>query len=179
MALAIVDEWSGRSDAQLWAAVRDFMDLGAVAVVPVIDPATKTLSEALDDPDRREMVSRRVRRGQWRLRRKLLDAYGARCAISGDSPHNVLEAAHISEHASTGVNTSTHGLLLRADLHALFDDRLLAVEPTRLQVRLHPSLRDTEYWQYEGRAIRPRMDGLAPDAAAVKARWVSSGGADW
>jgi predicted restriction endonuclease len=63
-----------------------------------------------------------VRRGQPAFRRRLLAAYEGTCCISGWAPEAVLEAAHIQEHSKAGLNSMANGLLLRSDLHALFDE---------------------------------------------------------
>lgn len=63
-----------------------------------------------------------MRRGQPAFRRRLLAAYEGTCCISGWAPEAVLEAAHIQEHSKAGLNSMANGLLLRSDLHALFDE---------------------------------------------------------
>lgn len=62
-----------------------------------------------------------VRIGQGAFRILVTDAYSRRCAISGEKTLPVLEAAHIKPYSSFGINSIDNGLLLRADLHKLFD----------------------------------------------------------
>ena len=81
-----------------------------------------------DDPAELATFSRALRRGQPAFRRNLLAAYEGRCCVSGWGPEAVLEAAHIEDHAKTGLNSLANGLLLRSDLHALFDEGLLRIE---------------------------------------------------
>lgn len=80
----------------------------------------------------------RFRIGQGPFRDNLLAAHGAECAISGPCPEGVLEAAHLESFAEH--ESHANGLLLRADLHELFDRGLLTVHPDTLRVETAPSL---------------------------------------
>ncbi|MEV4473927.1 HNH endonuclease signature motif containing protein [Nonomuraea sp. NPDC049504] len=59
----------------------------------------------------------------------VLHAYERRCAISGDRIRPVLQAAHIRPVAVGGEHRLDNGLLLRSDVHTLFDRGYLAVDP--------------------------------------------------
>lgn len=76
----------------------------------------------------------RVRRGQRKFREHLLTSQGSRCAFTGAAPERVLEAGHLYSYARLGTHHAHGGLMLRRDIHRLFDDGLLSVDPTRLQV---------------------------------------------
>jgi hypothetical protein len=95
----------------------------------------------------------RERRGQAAFRKNLLLFY-KRCAISECTATDVLEAAHIVPIASRVVGDIRNGLLLRADIHTLFDLHLLSIEPETMCVRIDHRLRGTEYQRYEGRKLR-------------------------
>lgn len=88
----------------------------------------------------------RVRRGQRQFREQLLAAQGNLCAFTGDAPERVLEAGHLYSYAQLGTHFNHGGLMLRRDIHRLFDDGMLAVEPTRLHVDVAPDL--AKYPQY-------------------------------
>lgn len=90
-----------------------------------------------DETREREYVSRLKRKGQAKFR-SLLIAKNPQCALSGCSVLPTLEAAHICPVARKGRDTSSNGILLRADLHRLFDADLLAVSPTDGSWHLHP-----------------------------------------
>lgn len=126
-----------------------------------------------DDPARLAQFARRVRRGQAKFRKNLLRLYGERCAVSGWGPESVLEAAHILLHADSGLNHSENGILLRADLHSLFDDGLLKIDPSTLTVVLDPSLSKTPYWPLNGSTLRPRLDDSHPSREYLQQRWTS------
>jgi putative restriction endonuclease len=68
----------------------------------------------------RETVSR-VRIGQGAFRVLVAEAYGRACAVTGDHTLPALEAAHIRSFAESGPHLVSNGLLLRSDLHNLFD----------------------------------------------------------
>jgi len=69
----------------------------------------------------------RIDRMQSRLRNNLL-VLDQCCVVSGETTKCVLEAAHIVEVKGNGGHAVGNGLLLRADLHRLFDERLLTID---------------------------------------------------
>ncbi|MCX8512205.1 MAG: HNH endonuclease [Chthoniobacteraceae bacterium] len=89
-----------------------------------------------DDEDRRQIFARRVRRGQSRFRKALLTLYSNQCAFTGVREDRVLEACHVLPHAETGNNQLDNGLILRADIHTLFDLGLATVANDGITVRL-------------------------------------------
>lgn len=131
------------------------------------------------DHDARVWAMRAVtqRRGQPLFRAKLLDAYGGRCAITGCSALEVLEAAHVLPYKGAHTNRLDNGLLLRADLHTLFDCHLLWITPVHT-VALAPSLLTTDYAALQGKELilpasttyRPNPAHLADHAARCQAR---------
>jgi putative restriction endonuclease len=78
------------------------------------------------------------RLGQQAFQAVVLDAYGRRCAITGTAIRPVLEAAHIRPVAAGGEHRIDNGLLLRSDVHTMFDRGYLGVNP---HYRLHVSPR--------------------------------------
>ncbi|MCF7221015.1 HNH endonuclease [Marilutibacter chinensis] len=166
-----------QGDNKKWQAVPLALDDQARA-------EAQAQAEAFDAPlnndhDARVWAMRAVaqRRGQPLFRAKLLDAYGGRCAITGCSAVEVLEAAHVLPYRGEHTNRLDNGLLLRADLHTLFDCGLLWVTPENT-VALAPSLLTTEYATLVGKALalpselayRPNPSHLAEHAAACMAR---------
>lgn len=140
--------------------------------VPVVLADNNAHEEAQnDDPDVFLNQSRRARKGQRRLRLKLLQLYENKCAITGYAPTEVLEAAHISSHSTSGINHSDNGLLLRADIHSLFDSNLLRICPDNLTVLIDSSLKNTPYWKLQGKHLRKRVDGSNPAKEYLIERW--------
>ncbi len=117
------------------------------------------------------------RQGQGMFRAAVLAAYGGRCAISGFSVPEALEAAHIYQYLGAQTNVVTNGLLLRSDLHALYDLGLLAIDPMSMTVMLSPRLLDSDYGPLVGQAIRlPLHRTHWPNTAALErhASWAKS-----
>ena len=109
-----------------------------------------------------QMVTKR--RGQNKFRKMLLSTYDERCVISRSDSAVGLEAAHIEAYNGPSSNVPANGLLLRADIHRMFDGGLLGIEPDGLTTVLSPSLRNTTYSQHEGRRIiLPGQDILMPN----------------
>jgi putative restriction endonuclease len=98
----------------------------------------------------------RPRRGQGTFRALVTNAYGRRCAITGESTLPVLEAAHIKPVASDGLHNTFNGLLLRSDFHKLFDLGLVTITP---DYRVEVSNRIKEQW-FNGKAYS-RLHGEA------------------
>lgn len=69
------------------------------------------------------------RLGQGIFRVVVTDAYGRRCTMTGERTLPVLDAAHIRPFSAEGENRVPNGLLLRSDLHRLFDRGYLSVTP--------------------------------------------------
>lgn len=86
--------------------------------------------DPLNTQDSRTTAERVIalRRGQTAFRGALMKAYEGRCAITGCEIREVLEAAHISPYLGEHTNHVSNGLLLRADVHTLFDCGLINVD---------------------------------------------------
>jgi hypothetical protein len=115
---------------------------------------------------RRYWVQRAIkaRRGQQAFRNRLRERYGDRCMATGCAILDALEAAHISPHRSPDDHYEENGLLLRADVHTLFDLDLLGIEPDELRVELHPDVRGEYASVVRDRLISPRDRRPARDA---------------
>jgi Predicted restriction endonuclease len=98
-----------------------------------------------------------VREGQPAFRRKLIEAYDGRCAVTGCSIQVLLEAAHITPYAGSWHTRAQHGLLLKTDIHTLFDRGLLWIDD-ELKIRISEQLTGTEYAELDGRYLRLPKD---------------------
>ncbi len=97
------------------------------------------------------------RLGQGSFQAAIIDAYARRCAITGERVLPVLEAAHIKPYGEGGEHRVDNGLLLRSDLHVLFDRGYLTVSP-ELDVIVSKRLKDEfnngdEYLAMTGRRL--------------------------
>lgn len=125
--------------------------------------AESIASEA--DARNRQLRAVVMRRGQQRFRTLLLEAYGGRCAVTGCDVRDVLEAAHIVPYLGDHTHRMDNGLLLRADIHTLFDLGQLWID-VEMKVRVADGLRGSCYGELEGSALRlpeRRMDAPHPD----------------
>jgi len=99
----------------------------------------------------------RARLGQGAFRVLVTDAYGRRCAVTGEKTLPVLEAAHIQPYADSGPHLVSNGLLLRSDLHTLFDRGYITVTD-ELRVEVSPRIKEEfsngrEYYRHHGQPL--------------------------
>lgn len=72
----------------------------------------------------------RHRLGQGTFRLVVTDAYGRRCAVTREKALPALEAAHIKPFSTSAEHSVKNGLLLRSDVHRLFDSGYVTVTPS-------------------------------------------------
>lgn len=97
------------------------------------------------------------RKGQGTFRLRVVAAYGGRCAVTRERALPTLDAAHIQPYLGPASNHVQNGLLLRADLHRLYDAGYLAVTPD-LRLEVSRRLRDDfdtgeEYYRMAGSSV--------------------------
>lgn len=121
--------------------------------------------------DRRQVAMRqiKVRRGQPAFRQALRMRYGDQCMITGCNLIDVIEASHISPYRGQEDNHPDNGLLLRTDLHTLFDLDLIGIHPESLQVQMHPRVFGAGYQTFANQSLRC-TDGR-PSKIALESRW--------
>ena len=119
-----------------------------IKVEPVV-PQVTVGENAIDEKTLREI---KTRRGQPAFRKSLLAAFEQKCCVTGCDVVNVLEAAHIIPHAVETSYLVTNGLLLRADIHTLFDLNLIGIDEEG-QVHLSEELDRSEYAKFKGTKI--------------------------
>ncbi|MFJ5109348.1 HNH endonuclease [Streptomyces sp. NPDC088551] len=100
----------------------------------------------------------RARKGQATFRKAQLDIFGEMCAFSGPVPAQALEAAHLYSYAANSKHHKFGGLLLRRDLHRLFDLGLIAVNPTSQKLDVSSDLTAfPQYTQWHGQPITVQL----------------------
>ncbi|HWO83938.1 MAG TPA: HNH endonuclease [Solirubrobacterales bacterium] len=158
------------------ARVADWEE-GSFLLVPAKEDSLPEASQPAKDSwqpperDEREKVKANVvrRRGQAAFRRKVIAAYKGRCAVTGADVLPALDAAHISPYSGPASDHIENGLLLRTDIHALFDLGLLAIDPSTMRCLLDSSLTGTEYADLEGRRLRlPAEESKWPSPLALE-----------
>jgi len=139
---------------------------------PASDPSWPALIHDLPEDSRQrygQPVLVRPRLGQGSFRALVTDAYARRCAITNEKVLPVLEAAHIRPYNLDGPHQVDNGMLLRSDLHRLFDDGYVTVTPElRVEVsrRIHDEFDNGRaYYELHGRVLRaPARPEDAPSA---------------
>tara|TARA_B100000029_G_scaffold379080_1_gene373892 strand:+ start:130 stop:888 length:759 start_codon:yes stop_codon:yes gene_type:complete len=118
------------------------------------------------DPDNTEDARERIfrsiviRRGQYRFRKDLIDAYDGKCAVTGYDSDYALEACHILPYRGEQTNHVTNGLLLRSDIHTLFDLGKTAVDTTNMSLIIADDLKATKYRELSGVLLNIPRDPL-------------------
>lgn len=112
------------------------------------------------------------RLGQGAFRLAITDSYERRCAVSGERTLPILDAAHIRAFESGGEHTASNGLLLRTDIHRLFDLGYVTISPEgRFEVssRLRADFDNgRHYYDLQGTPIRlPRSKDALPSAESL------------
>ena len=152
------------SSLKAWAlhAMRDSM----VAEQPLIIPA-------VDGPIYGDPVLVKRRLGQGTFRVLVSDAYDRRCALTGEKTLPVLEAAHIKPVSQGGEHRIDNGLLLRSDIHKLFDIGYVSFSPTG-SAMVSPKLKETWlngriYYDLHGKELRlPSAEQMRPSRAFLE-----------
>ena len=103
----------------------------------------------------RQYSIQEARPQQSRFRNMILEKYHRTCVVTGCQTVEVLQAAHIvpfSEDISFR-DRSGNGLLLRADIHLLFDRMLVSINPESSRFEISSCMEKTEYREYSGKRI--------------------------
>ena len=149
-------------------------DPGSIAIGSIKAAEAAAVDSGAFDPHdatdarKKEVAAIVRRRGQPAFRQTLLRVYGGKCAVTGCDFEGTLEAAHISPYAGDHTDHVQNGLLLRADIHTLFDLHHLTIDSKTMKIRLAPALRGTAYQVLEGTAVfRPKDKALRPNPEAL------------
>lgn len=130
-------------------------------------PLPRVESEVVGDAPRfGQPQSVLPRLGQSAFRVIVTDVYKRQCALTNSHVLHVLDAAHIRPYADGGTHSPNNGLLLRQDVHTLFDRGYLTVTPD-YRVEVSRRLKDEfdngkEYYLLQGKPI------LLPDTPAFR-----------
>jgi len=113
-----------------------------------------------------EAVTRR--RGHPTLRQNLLAAYERQCAVTGFNATDTLEVTYIIPFRGKYTHHPSNGILLRADLHTLFDLGKIAVDTRTMTIILADDLRDSSYRILAGRPLRyPKEESQRPSTEGL------------
>lgn len=137
--------------ARLWEAVRLRLEAASIG-------ARAELGREVAEPAMfGEPYLVRPRLGQGSFRVLVTDTYGRRCAVTGEKALPVLDAAHIRAVREGGQHRLDNGLLLRSDVHRLFDAGYVTVTPEgrfRVSRRLKDEYDNGEpYFPFDGQEL--------------------------
>src|SRR5947209_8453043 len=115
----------------------------------------------------------RPRLGQGAFRLAVTDAYGRECAVTGGRVLPALEAAHIQSYSAGGEHSVSNGLLLRRDIHSVFDagyltfdEDLCVIVSERVRTEFNNG---NEYRRLHGQKLRlPPNPRFHPDPARLE-----------
>ena len=113
--------------------------------------------------------------GQGAFRILVTDAYHRRCAVTNEKTLPVLEAAHIRSYSKNGPHRTNNGLLLRADIHRLFDDGYVTLDSDlhflvseRVRVQFENG---REYYRFHGVKLQNLPDSVNDLPSREFIRW--------
>jgi hypothetical protein len=142
-------------------------------ITGTLAPTRKRFWSFDDFEDEQRRVEREVkdRQGQPEFRKEMLKIYKNRCAISGCDVPEALQAAHIRPYTGPKSNHPCNGLVLRADLHNLFDQHLLGIDPVSRRVFISPRLMATVYKIFHGKTLMPVQARFGPHTKCLEERY--------
>jgi putative restriction endonuclease len=154
----------------VWSAVAERLSQRA-AVANDPGPATIAAAESarFGSPT---LVQPRLGQGLFRV--LVTDAYSRRCAMTQERTLPVLEAAHIRPYSDGGKHELSNGLLLRSDLHKLFDTGYITIDPIDRRIVVSSRIKQEfengkEYYQLHGKPVHlPLESGLIPSEANLE-----------
>ncbi len=172
--IAVPESWSARivtfkgystdepDGLRLWEAFES--RLGQAPVAGFAEPQARYGEPALVRP----------RLGQGGFRVLVTDSYRRRCAVTQERTLPALDAAHIVPFADGGEHKASNGILLRRDIHGLFDAGYVTITPERhfeVSRRIHEDFDNgQDYYELHGRLVAvPDAEEDCPDPVAL--RW--------
>lgn len=158
---------SGGEGARVWAELQRSAGPKVLEAIGV--------AEAADEPRYGEPMLVKPRLGQGIFRLAVTDAYGRACAVTTEHSLPALEAAHIKPYAEGGRHEVRNGLLLRSDIHRLFDKGYVGVTPDYefvVSERLRGDYSNgRSYYPHGGQRIHlPEAAGDRPDRELLEWR---------
>jgi putative restriction endonuclease len=141
---------------QLWSKIELLINKYLITK-PIDEGKSQLVLEETLSPAYGNSVLTKVRLGQGAFRVLVTDAYSRRCSITGEKTLPVLEAAHIKPYAESGPHFISNALLLRSDMHKLFDVGYITIT-NDLRIEVSSRIKEEfqngkEYYQYHGKNL--------------------------
>lgn len=121
---------------------------------------------------RGKLTQVRTRPDQIQFAKKVKENCFETCVVTGTRLLARCEAAHLVGHGDDGLDHYTNGLLMRADIHALFDTDICAIDPATMTIWFSEDALalDPDLQVYNGRQLLPTKKPINPEF--LQARWV-------
>ena len=151
------------SGQRLWAEVEQRLRAQVMREAPATEAAIAT--HGYGTP---QIILPRLGQGLFRV--VVTDAYDRRCALTGERTLPVLDAAHIRPFYLHQRHEVSNGLLMRSDLHRLFDGGYITVDPADRKIVVSQRIKEEfsngkEYYRLHGQPIRePEFVAYRPTA---------------
>ncbi len=158
----------------LWERVEPFIRTARNDGPSEVRPAANAEEHRYGEPT---IVHPRLGQGSFRI--VVTDTYHRRCAVTRERTLPALEAGHIKPYSKSGPHSVNNGLLLRRDLHKLFDAGYVTVTPEyTLEVsrrikeefengRDYYAMHGRQLWVPSQGQLRPRREYLDYHASNV------------
>lgn len=149
---------------QIWLAVADRLQASPYNRA---EEATATaVAIASNGFGKPQIIHPRLGQGSFRV--LVTDAYGRRCAMTAERTLPVLEAAHIKPYPVVERHEVANGLLLRSDLHKLFDQGYMTIDPNDRRIVVSTRIKEEfengrDYYKLHGQLLRePSFEWARP-----------------
>ncbi len=124
-----------------------------------------------DIDDAKEKINRYIvlRQGQPKFRKELLENYKQKCCMSECDVRDTLEACHIYPYMGPKTNHVQNGIILRADLHTLYDRGLISIDED-YKIRLSEVLKISRFYKHlDGKTITlPTSEKNRPSLESIR-----------
>lgn len=170
----IIDSFKDTNEQELLQIVKSLIENETTNAISIIEQKINSGIEeeaTNDDLENIHQFARRIRKGQPKFRKNLIKLYEGKCAVTNCSISEVLEAAHILRHSVSGINHTSNGILLRSDIHSLFDLNKIKINPFSYLIEVDMSLKNSNYWKYNKEKINMRVDGKYPGTSFLKIKY--------
>ncbi|MFZ3199539.1 MAG: HNH endonuclease signature motif containing protein [Candidatus Acidiferrales bacterium] len=135
-----------------------------------IGPGGTTLTDetAQEVARLKKMIEQLIRPDQRRFSEKVRKIYPKGCAVTGCVTPAALEAAHIKTQKGRDGNSPRNGILLRSDIHRLFDRFLITLSEDGTKIETSPELTDRGYTALKTVTVARPVGGPPPSAKNIR-----------
>jgi len=137
--------------------------------VPIVPGETTPSDETAQEVARlKKMIEQRIRPDQRRFSEKVRKIYRNGCAVTGCVTPAALEAAHIKTQKGRDGNSPSNGILLRSDIHCLFDRFLITLSEDGTKIETSPELTDPGYVALKTVTVARPVGGPPPSPKNIR-----------